>query len=68
MMKTNQVKLSGTLLRELGISRHAAYRALEWLEKAELIEVERHSGRSPVVTLLDNEEPGSVPAQEAGTA
>jgi len=68
MMKTNQVKLSGTLLRELGMNRHAGYRALEWLEEANLIEVERHPGRSPVVTLLNNEEPGSVPAQEAGMA
>jgi hypothetical protein len=36
----------------LGVLRHAAYRALRNLQKAGLIEVQRHVGRLPVVTIL----------------
>lgn len=37
---------------EFGVSRHAAGRALTALERAHLIEVERHRGRSARVRLL----------------
>lgn len=47
------VKLSGTILRKMGIERHAAYRGLRALESAHLVRVERHPGRSPIVTILD---------------
>ena len=50
--KAKTVKLSGSMLREMGIKRHAAYRALETLEAACLVRVERHDGLSPTVTLL----------------
>lgn len=47
------VKLSGSVLRQMSIERHAAYRGLESLEKARLLSVERRPGRSPIVTILD---------------
>jgi hypothetical protein len=51
------VKLRGSVLRAMGLDRHAGYRGLKALENANLIEVERRPGRCPVVTLLDIEEP-----------
>ena len=47
------VSLSGKVLRELGVERHAGYRGLHALELAGLVSVERRSGQSPVVTLLN---------------
>jgi len=47
------VKMKSSVLREMGVDRHAAYRGLVTLEKAGLISVERHPGRSPLVTILD---------------
>lgn len=47
------VKLSGSVLRQMGIERHAAYRGLAALEMANLVVVERLTGQSPTVTLLD---------------
>ncbi|MCU0971805.1 MAG: hypothetical protein MUF57_08490 [Gammaproteobacteria bacterium] len=44
------------MLRELGIARTTAYRALTALEDAALVAVERHPGRLPHVTLLAVEE------------
>ncbi len=52
------VKLSGSVLHEMGIERHAGYRGLEALEQAGLVSVERHPGRSPLVTILSVEEAG----------
>ena len=46
------VKLSGSVLRKMGIERHAGYRGLEALEAVDLIRVERRPGQSPMVTLL----------------
>ena len=51
--KSYRVKLSVKGLEELGVSRHAAYRALKVIEERGLASVERHRGRSPRVTLLD---------------
>jgi DNA-binding MarR family transcriptional regulator len=51
-----QVVLPTAVLRELGIKRTTAYRALTALEDAALIVVERHAGRLPRVTLLAAEE------------
>ena len=45
------ITLQGTILRALGVSRHAAYRALQALEKAGLVTAKRHPGRFPVVTI-----------------
>ena len=52
------VALSGKLLRELGVERHAAYRGLAVLEQEGLVSVVRQPGRSPVVTLQAVGEPG----------
>ena len=52
------VKLSGSVLREMGIERHAGYRGLEALEKAGLVNIKRHPGRLPLVTILSVEELG----------
>jgi hypothetical protein len=51
--KSNKVIPARPLLQALGVSRHAAYRALEYLERAQLIHVKRSRGRNPTVTLLD---------------
>jgi hypothetical protein len=53
MKKTSTVKLTRTVLDRFSISRHAAYRCLQRLEAAGLVEVRRHRGRCPVVTLLE---------------
>lgn len=51
--KSNRVILTRSLLESLGVSRHAAYRALAHLERAQLIQVNRGRGRNPAVTLLE---------------
>ena len=40
-------------LATMGVSRYAAYRNLLRMESANLVRVERHRGRSPIVTILD---------------
>ena len=50
---SREIALSVTRLAELGVGRHAAYRALKGLEKAGLVDVQRHPGRKPIVTVLD---------------
>jgi hypothetical protein len=47
------VRVSTRLMREFGIDRWVMYRALTALEKAGLIEVERHSGLQPRVTIQE---------------
>jgi hypothetical protein len=49
--KTGTVKLRPSVQRELGIDRHASYRALKLLEKAELISVKRGKGKAATVTI-----------------
>ena len=46
------VKWNSSVMRAFGIERHSAYRGLRTLEKAGLVSVERHPGRTPVVTIL----------------
>jgi len=53
MKKTRTVTMTGKLLGEMRVNRHTGYRALRTLEKAGLVSVVRHAGRSPVVTILD---------------
>lgn len=50
------VPLSNISGDRFGLDRNAKYRALEWLEGAGLVKVERKLGRAPVVTIL---EPGA---------
>lgn len=51
LTKSLEVKVTSKYLREMGVTRHAGYRALKVLEGRGLITVERHRGRSPVVTI-----------------
>ena len=46
------VLLSNTDVHRFGLDRNAKYRALNWLEEAGLVAVERKQGQSPRVTLL----------------
>jgi len=54
--RSQSVALSNLVLRDLGVSRFSGYRALHALESAGLISVYRHTGRNPVVTILDGQE------------
>jgi hypothetical protein len=65
--KDEGLELTPSKLKRFGVDkRHATYRALKDLEKAGLISVRRHSGRSAVVTILhagaDSPDSRSVPA------
>jgi hypothetical protein len=53
LTKTREVKLATAPLAEFGVNRHAGYRGLAALEAAQLVEVVRHRGRLPIVTLLE---------------
>ena len=53
------IKLRGSVLRKMGVDRHADYRGLRGLralEDAKLVQVRRNPGQCPMVTLLDVEE------------
>jgi hypothetical protein len=54
--KNGRIALSNSVLEDLRVSRFSGYRALHALESAGLISVGRHTGRNPVVTILDAEE------------
>ena len=51
--QSKTIKLSGKIMREMGVDRHATYRGLKSLETAGLVLVERRLGQSPIVTILD---------------
>jgi hypothetical protein len=54
LQKDRTVKLSTKVRIQMGLeNRHAVYRALEKLEGAELVSVERHQGRCSLVTIKD---------------
>ena len=53
LAKSATVPLSNIAGLPFGLDRNAKYRALQWLEEAGLITVQRQLGRSPVVTLLE---------------
>jgi hypothetical protein len=54
---TRTVALPNATLSLFGVNRNAKYRALDLLEEANLVAVERHPGCNPLVTLLDAKEP-----------
>ena len=58
------VALSGKTLEGLGVSRYVKYRGLKALEEANLVTVDRHAGRNPMVTILNLEEMMAVSPQE----
>ena len=51
--KSNEIKMQYKLASASGLKRDVVRRGLKLLENANLISVERHPGRSPVVTLLE---------------
>jgi hypothetical protein len=53
LKKTAVVPVSNIIGLQFGLDRNAKYRALEWLENANLIAVERRPGRAPIVTILE---------------
>lgn len=53
LRKSRTVPVSNVTGLQFGLDRNAKYRALEWLENAKLISVERQVGRAPVVTILE---------------
>ena len=53
MKKSSTVSLPNKQLKEFGVDRFAKARALKELSKVGLITVERHPGRSPVITIKD---------------
>ena len=53
LQKKRTVKLSYKELAKLGCKRESARRGLKALEDVGLVSVERHPGRSPVVTILE---------------
>ena len=53
LAKSATVPLSNLAALPFGLDRNAKYRALQWLEEARLIEVQRNLGRSPIVTVLE---------------
>lgn len=56
-MEGSPVRVTTKLREEYGMSRKSAHRALELMEKAGLIKVDRRTGRAPRVAMLDVEEP-----------
>jgi hypothetical protein len=53
LRKSRTVPVSNVTGLQFGLDRNAKYRALEWLENAKLISVERQVGRAPIVTILE---------------
>jgi hypothetical protein len=49
--RCDTVAVSRKLLERFGVGRQAGYRGLKALEQAKLVEVERHRGRCPRVTV-----------------
>jgi hypothetical protein len=49
--RSGTVKLRPSVVRELGMDRHASYRALKQLEDAGLLSVVRARGKAPAVTM-----------------
>ena len=52
LKKSHEFSLSQSVMRDMGVKRHAAYRALEQLERAKLIEVKRKRGANPMIRIL----------------
>jgi len=57
------IRLKPSVVRELGLDRHASYRALKQLENAGLASVVRGQGKAPLVTICYPGENGSDRAE-----
>jgi hypothetical protein len=53
--KSRVITLSNISSLRFGLDRNSKYRALDWLEQANLVAVERKLGRAPLVTILEPE-------------
>ena len=53
LTRSQSVPLSNIAGRRFGLDRNAKYRALQWLESAGLVVVQRKLGRAPLVTILE---------------
>lgn len=62
--KANTVKVSGVWLKRFGVPHRSRHRALQTLEAAGLIRVERKRGRCPIVEILPA--PNLPPITEEG--
>jgi hypothetical protein len=51
MKNTDTIKLSNSILKELGVSRRSKYRALKTMEEVGLISVSNKTGSSPDITI-----------------
>lgn len=60
LKRSGEVALSLSRLKEVGVSRSSASRALVHLEKAGLVAVSRGAGRKPVVRLLEVQNQGGI--------
>ena len=63
--KRRTVRLCSQLRGKLELDRRSTYRGLKALEGARLVDVQRHPGRCPVVTILEVPEPNTA-EQEGG--
>ena len=66
MEKTDTVALRSQWLRLFGFNRSTSYRALWELEKAGLVQVVRHRGRQPLVTIIRVSEPETISGVAGG--
>jgi len=64
--RNGTVALASSVVEDLGVSRYSEYRALRELEDAGLITVDRHTGRNPVVTILDAQEGNAAGGDVSG--
>jgi hypothetical protein len=55
LTNSRTIKLSQSSLSDFGVNRHCKYRALKWLEEANLITMTNGAGQSPSVTLIDHQ-------------
>lgn len=62
------VSLRPSVRERFGLDRHATARALHALEKAGLVTVNRHRGRSPEVRLLEGVTPTDISDAEVEDA
>jgi len=62
LRKSETVMLTGPILNQFGVDRHAKYRALTALENAGLVRVDRRMGKNPTVEILKTTESTKTPS------
>ena len=56
LCKSSTITLPSTVLSLFGVDRNAKRRAIDLLEKASLITVDRRLGKNPIITILETRE------------